>query len=233
MHKTKKFVGQPIFAQLIRIIPKHVVANAVRKHKSDRYYKALPTNAHLISILYGVFGACDSARALCENLTACFRKLNYFGLKKSPAKSTLSDANSKRDHRVFETIYFDLVKHYRSFLSDSRTIGLSFKELFIIDSTTIQLFSNILKGAGRNPKDGGKKKGGLKVHTLMDAAGDFARFVKITSASANDLSFLKQIPTLPPGSCVVFDKASQLSKIINFGQITSSSVNFMRFLWEV
>ena len=108
---------------------------------------------------------------------------------------------------MFEDIYFGLVKRYRSFLSDSRTIGLSFKELFIIDSTTIQLFSNILKGAGRNPKGGGKKKGGLKVHTLLDAAGDYARYVWITAAKANDASFLKQLPNLPPESCLVFDKA--------------------------
>lgn len=37
----------------------------------------------------------------------------------------------------------------------------------MIDSTTIRLFSDILKGVGRNPKGDGKKKGGLKVHMLI------------------------------------------------------------------
>jgi hypothetical protein len=54
-------------------------------------------------------------------------------------------------------------------LSDSRTFGLTFKEVLLIDSTTIRLFSDILKGVGLNPKGDGKKKGGLKVHMLIDA----------------------------------------------------------------
>ncbi len=47
-------------------------------------------------------------------------------------------------------------------MSDSRTFGLTFKEVLLIDSTTIHLFSDILKGVGRNPKNDGKNKGGIK-----------------------------------------------------------------------
>jgi|GEM_PF-5777859 hypothetical protein len=47
--------------------------------------------------------------------------------------------------------------------------GAIFKEILLIDSTTTRLFSDILKGAGRDPKDDDKKKGGLKVHILADA----------------------------------------------------------------
>ena len=36
----------------------------------------------------------------------------------------------------------------------------------MMDSTTITLFDNILKGVGRHQKSG-KKKGGMKVHTVM------------------------------------------------------------------
>jgi hypothetical protein len=46
---------------------------------------------------------------------------------------------------------------------------LTFKEALLIDSTTIRLFSDVLKGVGRNPKSDGKKKGGFKVHMLIDA----------------------------------------------------------------
>lgn len=63
-------------------------------------------------------------------------------------------------------------------MSDSRTFGLTFKEVLLIDSTTIRLFSDIHKGVGRNPKDDGKKKGGLKVHMLIDAVQSVSRFVK-------------------------------------------------------
>ena len=62
-----------------------------------------------------------------------------------------------------------MVKKYQGDLSDSRTFGLTHKEVLLIDSTTIRLFSDVLKGVGRNPKNDGKKKGGLKVHMLTDA----------------------------------------------------------------
>lgn len=45
---------------------------------------------------------------------------------------------------------------------------MTFKEVLLIDSTTIHLFSDILKGVSRNPKGDRKKKGGLKVHMLID-----------------------------------------------------------------
>ena len=74
------------------------------------------------------------------------------------AKSTASDGLRNRDNRFFEALYFALVNKYRPFLSDSRIYGLTFKEVLLIDSTTIRLFSDILKGVGRNPKRRRKKE---------------------------------------------------------------------------
>ena len=78
-------------------------------------------------------------------------------------------------------------------MSDSRTFRLTFKEVLLIDFTTIRLFSDILKGVGRNPEGDGKKKGGLKVHMLIDAVQSVERFIKITAAKVNDQDFLKSL----------------------------------------
>mgnify|MGYP003831189457 CR=1 FL=1 len=91
-------------------------------------------------------------------------------------------------------------------MSDSRTFGLTFLEVLLIDSTTIRLFSDILKGVGRNPIDDGKKKGGLKVHMLIDAVQPIGRFVKITAAKVHDQNFLKSLELISH-SMVVFDRA--------------------------
>ena len=91
-------------------------------------------------------------------------------------------------------------------MSDSRTFGLTFKEVLLIDSTTISLFSDILKGVGRNPKGDGKKKGGLKVHMLIDAVQSVGRFIKITEAKVHDKNFLKSLD-LVTNTMIVFDKA--------------------------
>lgn len=97
-------------------------------------------------------------------------------MDKAPARSTLSDANNNRSYLVFETIYEGLLSQYHSFIPDSRLKGLSIRNLKIIDSSTIQLFSEILRGAGRNRLGGVRKKGDLKVHAMMYAFSGVTEF---------------------------------------------------------
>jgi hypothetical protein len=83
---------------------------------------------------------------------------------------------------------------------------MTFKEILLIDSTTIRLFSDILKGVGRNTKGDGKKKGGLKVHMLLDAVQSVGRFIKITETKAHDKNFLKSLQLISH-NMIVFDRA--------------------------
>ena len=183
-----------------------MVNRSAEKFQSNRYYKRLPLWAHLVSLLYGVFSYCNGLRELSEGLLACEGKLSHLGLNKVPARSTLSDANRKRSFRVFEKIYQDLLKQYHPFISDSRLKGLSIRNLRIIDSTTIRLFSEILRGVGRKPLDGSRRKGGIKVHTMMDAFSGVTEFVRMTEARVHDCKFLYMLK-LEPDSWLVFDKA--------------------------
>ena len=209
MDKNKTFVGQPVLSQIFSCIPSSIINEACRKHKSNRYYKRIPLRVHLVSLLYGVFSYCNGLRELCEGMLACEGKLAHLGFDKAPARSTLSDANTQRSYLVFESIYFALLNRYHSFISDSRLKGLSIRNLKIIDSTTIRLFSDILRGVGRNPLDGSRKKGGIKVHTLMDAFSGVTEFLRITAAKEHDRKFLYHIK-LPANSFIVFDKGYNL-----------------------
>lgn len=126
-----------------------------------------------------------------------------------PSRSTLSDANKRRPEVIFESIYRDLYARYRHVLSsDSRRNrdAVWMKCLQIIDSTTITLFSNLLfKGVGRHPKTG-KKKGGIKVHTVIHANEGVPSDIKFTSAATND-SFMLRPSTLSKGDIVAMDRA--------------------------
>ncbi|WP_369332075.1 IS4 family transposase [Danxiaibacter flavus] len=192
-------------SQILDLIPASLINAAGKKHRSNRYYKKLPLRVHLVSLLYGVYSYCNGLRELCEGLLGCEGKLSHLGLDHAPARSTLSNANTNRHYQVFETIYQQLLKRYHSFISDSRLKGLSIRNLKIIDSTTIQLFSDMLQGAGRNPKDGSRKKGGIKVHAMMDAFSGVTEFARITEAKENDRKFLYDLK-LRPKSWLVFDK---------------------------
>jgi len=201
-----KFVGQPIFKQIINLLEAIDLRGIIRRHNADYYYKAFKAKTQLITMLFGILSRCDSMNEICEGLRAMGGKLNHLGLEKAPAKSTASDGLRNRDSGFFESVYFSLVDHFKSFLSDSRTYGLTFKEVLLIDSTTIRLFSDILKGVGRNPKGDGKKKGGFKVHMLVDAVQSVGRFIKITAAKVHDKNFLSSLDLISH-SMIVFDRA--------------------------
>src|SRR5690606_12454282 len=206
MSKSNSFPGQPILSQILNLISGRIINSATRKHDSNRYYKKLPSRVHLVALLYGVFSYCNGLRELCEGMLGCEGKLAHLGFDKAPARSTLSDANNNRSYLFFATVYEKLLDQYHSFISDSRLRGLSIKNLKIIDSTTISLFSDLLAGVGRNRLDGSTKTGGIKVHPMMDSFSGVAEFVRMTAAKEHDKHFLYHLD-LPANSWLVFDRA--------------------------
>lgn len=220
----KKLVGQPIFKQIIDFIPKDKFDMLVREHKSDRYYKTFDSWTQLITILFGILSRCDSMGEICDGMRGLGGKLNYFSLDSSPAKSTAGDGLRGRDEAFFKEVYFMLLEHFKPLLSVSRIDNTSFSKLFIFDSTTIRLFSDVMKGVGRNPKNDGKKKGGLKVHMMIDAHSDTPNFVKISEAKQHDKNFLKDLQ-LAPHSMIVFDRA--YNHYLQFAKWTTQQVNFV------
>ena len=142
-------------------------------------------------------------------MTAEVRKLHHIGIEKVPKRSTLSDANARRSEKFFEGVYRDLYDCNKDKLSsDSRRNGCEewIKRLRIIDSTTISLFSNaIFKGVGRHPKTG-RKKGGIKVHSVIHANEGVPCDVQFTSAATND-SFMLTPNYYQHNEIVAMDRA--------------------------
>jgi hypothetical protein len=220
----KKLVGQPIFKQIIDLLPKEIFEVLVCKQESDRYYKTFSSWTELVTLLFGIFSRCDSMGEVCDGMRALGGKLSYFGMESSPAKSTAGDGLRERNNELFKDFYFALIKYFEPLLSVSRIENVSFDKLYAFDSTTISLFSDIMKGVGRNPKGDGKKKGGLKVHMLTDVHLDSAKYAVISEAKLHDKNFLKHL-ILPTGSMIVFDKA--YNHYYQFAEWTKEDVNFV------
>lgn len=205
---TNKFhSGQPIIAQLMAMIPSEIFDKAVAQTKADRYYKQMKSKDHFICLFYAVLTRNSSLREVCKNITLIGKKLLYVGLKKLPSKSTLSDANRSRDSQFFATLYMSLYLHYKASLKTNWSpIGgeVDLSQVEVFDSTTITLFKEILKGAGRNSIDG-KKKGGVKAFTKINLSEGVPDFVCLKAASTNENTFLKVL-NLPLGGIAVFDK---------------------------
>lgn len=206
MGKSNYFSGQPIFSQLIKLLPKVKIVHTVQKFQADRYCKKFTTWTHLITMLYSSYQNCTTLREVSTGMKACGGRLKHLSISMFPPKSTLADANQRRSNLVFEEIFYQVYEHLRRFLPDSRMVkGDILNKLFIIDSTTITLFKNILNAAGRPPKNG-KKKGGVKVHMMINASEDVPSLVRITSSATNDTKFFKFLHRLKAGSFAVFDK---------------------------
>jgi len=209
MNKISKISGQPVICQLFSFIPDHLLKAAISKHRSDYYYKTLHTKKQLVFLLYGIITRCPSLSTLCKNLLFLENKLGYLGIDSLPAVSTLSDANINRKSDVFAELYFLLYQYYKDFLSDSQIATflrgeVDLGQVKIFDATTISLWVDLFKGAGRNPIDG-RKKGGLKIQACLPLSGFVPEIVHLGQACSNDRNFLGQLP-LQKGTIYVFDK---------------------------
>ena len=209
MGKSTHFSGQPLYGQVIKLLDKSKIFQISRENGGERYTKRFNIWVHLVVMLYAVIMRFDSLREITASLLGEARKLNHLGVTFRIGRSTLADANKRRPEHIFEEIYRQLYGKYRDVLSSdsrSRKTPKWMKRLQIIDSTTITLFSNLIfKGVGRHPKTG-KKKGGIKVHTVIHANEGVPSDIKFTSAATND-SFMLKPATLNRGDIMAMDRA--------------------------
>ena len=209
MSISTHIIGQPLYSQVIKLLDKSKILQISQEKGGEHYTKRFTVWIHLIVMLYAVIKRFDSLREITTSLLADTNKLAHIGITFKIGRSTLADANKRRSESIFEGIYRDLYSRYRhELISDSRKRQHSkwMDKLQIIDSTPISLFSNlILKGVGRHPKTG-KKKGGIKVHTVIHANEGVPSDIKFTSAATND-SFMLKPSTLNKGDIMAMDRA--------------------------
>ena len=209
MGKSSHFIGQPMYSQVIKLLDKSRILQISRENGGERYTKRFNGWIHLVVMLYAIIMRFDSLREITASLLTEARKLSHIGITFKIGRSTLADANKRRSDAIFESIYRDTYATYRHVLSSDSRTGKTpqwMRRLQIIDSTTITLFSNLIfKGVGRHPKNG-KKKGGIKVHTVIHANEGVPSDIRFTSAATND-SFMLKPSSLSKGDIIAMDRA--------------------------
>lgn len=222
MSKSIHFFGQSVFGQLISLIDRSISQKASEKTQSDRNCKGFSSWDHLLSMVFCGVGNCHSLREVCAAFLGLKGKTEHLGMNKIPRRSTLSDANKKRNPMFFETVYYELLKRYQDNITDSRLKSRLGKSLMIFDSTTISLFQSILRCVGRKPQSG-KAKGGIKVHTLINADEKVPQLIWFSDAATHDSRFYEKIEFLK--TCLyVFDKG--YLDFWRFDTFTKNSIHF-------
>jgi hypothetical protein len=229
MSEANLFTGQPVMSQLLSLIPRSLVKELAQKHQADRYCKRFFSYDHLVAMLYTSFSGCESLRELICGMQVSQHRLLHLGLLHTPCRSTLADANARRPEAFFGDLFHQLHCLHMGGLPDSYKPKKPLLErLFILDSTTISLFSEVMRGVGAYGNNG-RKKGGAKAHVLMRASDDVPCFVHLTESRVNDQVMLDRLP-LPSGSVIVMDKG--FNSYAQYSRWTRQGITFVTRLKE-
>lgn len=152
------------------------------------------TYHHVVVMLFVTIEGFHSLKETIPGLLANAHKLSHLGLSYLVRRSTFSEANGRRSSNVFGEIYMSCYRKHARTLADSRLSDGDIKRLYIMDSTTISLFKDILRGVGRNPK-AGKKKGALRPTPSLKPARLFLALFVTAKQYGTTLCFWKQCTT--------------------------------------
>lgn len=183
--KLGKKSDTPIFKQILDLIPNSVLRTAVKIHQSDKSCSKYLTKDQLASMMFGQLNKCLSLREIALGIDQSPEFLADIGLEQSPAKSTMSDGNSKRDYHVFEEIYKLLCKYYKEQLRmrpEYKAIKeIEGKHIKIIDATIMSVCLKLFTWAKFRTA-----KGGIKAHVSLDETSMIPDIVNISEAKISD-----------------------------------------------
>jgi hypothetical protein len=192
--------GQLVFAQLTAFLPRAVFNECVALYAGR--YPTL-TFSHWDQLLCMVFAQLTSRSSL-RDITTCLRshssKLYFAGFRGTIARTTLADANERRDSRTFERFTVHLIGLARA-LYAKESLGTELAQsVYAIDATTIDLCLSLFNWA-----PAANARAGVKVNTVLDLRGNIPSVVRITSTLVSDVSFLDHL-RLEAGSFYVMDR---------------------------
>ena len=192
--------GKFVFSQLLDFLDKDVFLRISNKYDGNRYIKSFSCWNQLAVLMFGQLSNRESLRDVVLATQALSSKAFHLGFGKYASKSTLADANTKRDCRIFEEFAYRVIAEAR----ECRATDI-FKlngHVYAFDSTTIELCLNAFKWAIYRKNQG---KGGIKVHTLYDIETSIPTFFHITEARVNDMKAMDAIP-YEENSFYIFDR---------------------------
>ncbi len=204
LFRRNKNIKKPVIRQIIDLVPRWMIESCAKKHKSDKGCSKYKTYDQFIALTYGQLNKCYTLNDISTGIGVSEIFIGDLGLNQSPARSTMSDGNKKRDWKVFKSLYFRVLKHYERILSSEsqRSIIAEIKDqtVKLIDSTTISLCLSMFDWAKFRTA-----KGGLKIHTCWDDNLQIPDLINITEAKTHDRYGIGQL-VFSKGTIIVEDR---------------------------
>lgn len=190
-----------LFAQIIQSLSRNCFKTLVKHYDTDKHSKGIDSWTHLITMLFCQFSKLNSLRDVTNGLRSASGNLNHLGLQKAPSKSSLSYQNQNREWHLFQDYYFKLLQRLSGLTQFKQTRFRIKSKILLLDSTTISLCLSLFDWAKYR-----KRKGAIKLHTLLDYDGCLPVYINLTDGKVNDAMAAKEI-VLPADSVVVADRA--------------------------
>lgn len=179
--------GRPIFAQLIAHLPERQFRRLVEKYGGNKRVRTFSCWDQLACMLFAQLTYRESLRDVEACLNGLGTKLYHMGIKGHVSRTNLADANERRDWRIYRELAMLLIKTARRLYAED-SFGLDLKNtVYAFDSTTIDLCLSLFPWAQFMDGKGGKTKGAVKLHTLLDLRGNIPTFIHISDGKMNDV----------------------------------------------
>ncbi len=207
-------LGQTIFSQLMEHLPQHKFRQCVERYKGDYKIRSFSCWNQFLSMSFAQLTYRESLRDIETCLRAMQNKLYHMGIKSKVSKSTLADANEKRDYRIYEDFAKILITIARELYATEEFEKELDETVYALDSTTIDLCLSLFPWAKFR-----KHKGGIKLHTLLDVQTSIPTFIYLTPAKVHDVNIL-DILIPEAGAFYVMDRG-----YVDFARLYSLHLN--------
>ena len=195
------YTGRLIFSQVIDHMPMHTFRRCVQRYRGNYHVKSFTCLDQFLCMAFAQLTYRESLRDIEACLRAQQNKLYHMGIRAKISRSTLAEANEKRDWRIYADFAQLLICIARQlYINDDFGVELD-QTVYAFDSTTIDLSLSVFPWAHFR-----QAKAAIKLHTLLDLRGSIPTFIHISDGKVHDVNVLDEL--IPePGSFYVMDRA--------------------------
>ena len=193
-------IGRTIFSQLMDFLPVNDFRQCVERYNGNYKIKSFSCWDQYLCMAFAQLTYRESLRDIQACLRAAKQKLYHMGIRGKVSRNTLAHANQVRDWRIYADFAQILIREARNlYVNESFGIELD-QTVYALDATTIDLCLSLFPWALFR-----KKKGAVKLHTLLDLRGSIPTIVVITHGRVHEVNILDDIP-IEAGAIYILDR---------------------------
>ena len=182
------YSGKTLFAQVMNLLPWTTFARIVDRYAGDRNVRTLRCSEHYRALAFAQLTARESLRDIEACLAASAAKRYHSGFRAPVRRSTLADANERRDWRIYADFCQRLIVQARALYADEALASELDDTAYALDSTTVDLCLSIFPWATFRAT-----KAAVKMHTLLDLRGSIPSFIHISDGAHHDVNVLDRV----------------------------------------